>query len=43
MKLTEEQFYQMWCRYAKECKTKDDLRQPWDLPTFTRLRPAATG
>jgi len=43
MKLTEEQFYQRWCRYAKECKTKDDLRQALGLTDTHPLRPAATG
>jgi hypothetical protein len=36
MKLTEEQFYQMWCRYAREYKTKDNLCQALGL---TGIRP----
>jgi hypothetical protein len=39
MKLTEEQFYQMWCQYAKEGKTKDDLRQALGL---TDIHPLET-
>jgi hypothetical protein len=39
VKLTEEQFYQMWYQYAKECKTKDDLRQALGL---TDIHPLET-
>jgi hypothetical protein len=39
VKFTEEQFYQMWCRYAKEGKTKEALRQALGL---TDVRPLNT-
>jgi hypothetical protein len=39
MKLKEKPFHQLWCKYAKDGKTKDDLRQALG---YTDIRPLET-
>jgi hypothetical protein len=39
MKLKKERFHQLWCQYAKEGKTKEDLRKAVGL---TDTRPLET-
>lgn len=39
MKLKKERFHQLWCKYAKEGKTREDLCQALGL---TDIRPLET-